>query len=499
MLQSFLTFKKGENKYEYDPISYHDHYEKGEFVNAIQNDEKQVMIKMFSEKQQQDFNELKRITNQLRQIKSIYFLEMIDAFPFANKVGVVYDYYDLGTFDQFIQSSCLSWRLKIMIDIIQALKCLHENGMIAGDLQPSQIFITSMDTTKESNCKLSVYGRNKPILLNKLKLSEIFRNIVYKAPEVLSNLLTSKMSDIFTFGILMYESITQQLPYISKNGQIMINHFLRITKEVSFHRHEKLSNRMWNTILSCCSFEANERMGIDEITESLLKEKSEVEEYGESFGREYQSYPLQIEHILSQYKYILQEWTEKDSVTIGYKAFSYELTQETIKQKIFEIIHPMIIIQTTEGHIFGCYYDSYIKPYGRRRDINDIQSKENKFFVFILKNPENIQPMIFKKKPQYDVAMRMYGEQKFTSKIQSNTSLSSNTKSKEILTIPNFVTIFKEPNKSYISTNFNVVFDHPLDVSFNSFVEGKSYASPNKVTFDLHSLFILSWNLTKKP
>ena len=39
-----------------------------------------------------------------------------------------------------------------------------------------------------------------------------------------------------------------------------------------------------------------------------LKEKSEVEDYGESFGKECISSPIQIEQILSQYKHILQEF-----------------------------------------------------------------------------------------------------------------------------------------------------------------------------------------------
>ena len=360
-MQPTFTFHIGQNRYQFEPYALRKQYKDDGYIRGIQNGIRPVIMNTYQETNTYDFNELKRITNELKQIKSNYFVELIETGTYGSTMTVIYEYNDMGTYDQFIKNTSLSWRLKILIDILQALKCLHENGMIAGELQPSRIFITSMDTTDKVNCKLSVYGRNKPICLEKMKLSEVFRNIVYKAPEVLSTLFSSKKSDVFSYGILMYETFAQTLPYISKDGEVLMNHFLRITKEVSFNHHPQISKRMWNVILSCCEFEAIERVEIQEIEEHLIKEMNETEHYGESFGKEYHSSPLSIETILSQYKNQLSEWTEKDSVSIYYRSTTTVLTQDIFKQKIFDTDPIMIIIQSNEGHIFGCYYGGCIK------------------------------------------------------------------------------------------------------------------------------------------
>src|SRR5208337_4731606 len=103
--------------------------------------------------------------------------------------------------------------------ITGALAYAHEQGVIHGDLKGSNIIVTS-----EGNIKLLDFGlgrripRNgmETVTSNRLPLAEAGATagtLPYLAPEVLRGNPTSRQSDVWALGVLLYHMASGELPF----------------------------------------------------------------------------------------------------------------------------------------------------------------------------------------------------------------------------------------------------------------------------------------------
>src|SRR3954452_25051280 len=114
-----------------------------------------------------------------------------------------------GSLRKYLDKNCkLNWKSKInnLSDIISGLKVIHENGLIHRDLHAGNILklknnsaITDMGLCKPADCDL--------------QNNHIYGNLPYIAPEILLGQNYTKASDIYSFGIIMYEVISGLPPY----------------------------------------------------------------------------------------------------------------------------------------------------------------------------------------------------------------------------------------------------------------------------------------------
>ncbi|KAI5078041.1 hypothetical protein GOP47_0007865 [Adiantum capillus-veneris] len=120
---------------------------------------------------------------------------------------VIYDYMCLGSLSSLMQGgrecnhTTLDWptRLSIATDIAHALKCLHSNSIVHGNLKSSNIFL-QIDFTP----MLAEYGLvqvTSPMLADEATLG-------YKAPELMDASAPDYMSDVYSFGVLLMELLT---------------------------------------------------------------------------------------------------------------------------------------------------------------------------------------------------------------------------------------------------------------------------------------------------
>lgn len=89
-----------------------------------------------------------------------------------------------------------------LIGIVYALKYLHQNKILHGNLKPSNVLLD-----KNFNPKICDF-------LQCQKLSEIKSSSqIYLAPEILKGEVGGNASDVYSFGIIAYELVTGSLPY----------------------------------------------------------------------------------------------------------------------------------------------------------------------------------------------------------------------------------------------------------------------------------------------
>ncbi|RIA91054.1 kinase-like domain-containing protein, partial [Glomus cerebriforme] len=102
----------------------------------------------------------------------------------------------------------LTWKEKIKIsyDIIDALSNIHKDNVIHRDLHPGNILYLQ----SKNYWYISDFGfcgpADKP-------LKSIYGNLPYVAPEVLVGKKHTFASDIYSFGILMWEIVSRQSPF----------------------------------------------------------------------------------------------------------------------------------------------------------------------------------------------------------------------------------------------------------------------------------------------
>ena len=102
-------------------------------------------------------------------------------------------------------------KLKLIIQMLQALSYLHRRGILHRDLKPDNILVTK-DEDDLHHIKVVDFGL--AVAHNYDSQSEsIIGTLAYVAPEVLRSESASKASDLYALGMIMYEILADQYPF----------------------------------------------------------------------------------------------------------------------------------------------------------------------------------------------------------------------------------------------------------------------------------------------
>ena len=117
----------------------------------------------------------------------------------------------------------LYYLMELYEQIAQALQFLHSRGIIHCDVKPGNIFITS-----EKEPVLTDFGISK-LYDSKYRLraqETIWGSQPYLAPELVLGENYSPRSDVFSFGVMLYQSLIGNFPYNTEktNRGILFHH-----------------------------------------------------------------------------------------------------------------------------------------------------------------------------------------------------------------------------------------------------------------------------------
>ncbi|MDD1778312.1 MAG: protein kinase [Candidatus Helarchaeota archaeon] len=108
--------------------------------------------------------------------------------------------------------------LSITIQIAMGLEKAHINGIVHRDIKPANIFIT-----KDNVVKILDFGIAKLSDQTMMtRMGETVGTIAYMSPEQARGEKVDKRTDIWSLGVLMYQTITDQLPFKSEYEQALV-------------------------------------------------------------------------------------------------------------------------------------------------------------------------------------------------------------------------------------------------------------------------------------
>lgn len=188
-----------------------------------------------------------------------------------------------------IESNCPSdynntKRQTILIGVARSLKYLHKNKIIHGDLKAENVLID-----KDYEPRVTDFGISKifnPYNLPSKNDAANNTTLTYLAPEIIKGGCYSQKSDVYAFGILMYEVLSGKRAY---NELFESENFNRLNFERKILKENlrpsidfPIKKGLKQMIESCLSKSPKKRPTIDEIYNKLS-----IQEKGEIFDLEY--------------------------------------------------------------------------------------------------------------------------------------------------------------------------------------------------------------------
>jgi len=164
--------------------------------------------------------------------------------------------------------------LDAAIQIADGLKEAHDAGVVHRDIKSSNILIT-----KKGQAKIMDFGLAKPLEESKItETATIMGTIAYMSPQQASGEAFDHRADIWSFGVVLYEMLSGQLPFGGEHQQLVLYAILNQNPQPIKDLPYAVPIELDRIINKCLEKEPGERyQHVDEILEDLRRLKRETE------------------------------------------------------------------------------------------------------------------------------------------------------------------------------------------------------------------------------
>src|SRR3989449_4908441 len=148
-----------------------------------------------------------------------HILTVHEAGEFEGQQYLVTEFIDGGTVREWAQDNKPDWRqvVDLLIGVADGLACAHEAGMLHRDIKPDNILVTKSGYAKLADFGLAKLTQDEDlaeaVTVSRTRPGVIIGTIAYMSPEQASGKPLDARSDIFAFGVVLYEMLSGRKPF----------------------------------------------------------------------------------------------------------------------------------------------------------------------------------------------------------------------------------------------------------------------------------------------
>ena len=154
-----------------------------------------------------------------------HILTVHDVGEFEGQQYLVTEYIDGGTLKDWARREKRNWRqiVELLVGVADGLATAHAANILHRDIKPENILITRSGYAKLADFGLAKLAQpiepeaTRTLTEHRTRPGAIMGTISYMSPEQASGRITDARSDVFSFGVVLYELLAGQRPFTGKS------------------------------------------------------------------------------------------------------------------------------------------------------------------------------------------------------------------------------------------------------------------------------------------
>jgi eukaryotic-like serine/threonine-protein kinase len=179
----------------------------------------------------------RRFQQETRAVSSLnhpHILTVHDSGQFAGREYLVTEFVDGGTLKTWLEAAPRTWRqtIELLIGVADALAAAHDAGILHRDVKPANILVAQNGYAKLADFGLAKLAgasdqetRSEP----RTGAGVVVGTLDYMSPEQLSGGQIDRRSDVFSFGVVLYQALSGRRPFAGKTNLHVVEGILHQT------------------------------------------------------------------------------------------------------------------------------------------------------------------------------------------------------------------------------------------------------------------------------
>jgi len=222
--------------------------------------ERDVALKVIRESQMSDSRAVNRFMHEARSCCSLHHPNIVTVHDFGRtKDGTLYIVMELldGTpLVKVVERGCVELErvLNIGAQICAGLQEAHRNGIVHRDLKPDNIMLCPVEGIDDF-VKILDFGIAKSLdrdVSSHSTVGAVVGTPAYMSPEHASGDPVDARSDIYSFGVLLYEMLTGRPPFVDEsNVSLLVKHMREPVPPLSQFRAARIPPDLEDLVMRC--------------------------------------------------------------------------------------------------------------------------------------------------------------------------------------------------------------------------------------------------------